>query len=107
MLLKDVLTILVRRWFVIVGCALLVVTGAVVLTMRTTPVYEASARVFLSTPGGSYMLTSEDMNTFAELVRSPVVLDPLKETLGLPPDRCVGVGEDVRRYRHDGHLLDR
>lgn len=91
MLLKDVLTILVRRWFVIVGCALLVVTGAVVLTMRTTPVYEASARVFLSTPGGSYMLTSEDMNTFAELVRSPVVLDPLKETLGLPPDAGVSV----------------
>lgn len=49
--LKDYLRILRRRWLMVVTCVLLVVGAAAALTFTTTPVYQSTARLFVSTSG--------------------------------------------------------
>ncbi|SDB79862.1 capsular exopolysaccharide family [Raineyella antarctica] len=94
MQLRDFLAIIRARWITIVLTLLLVLAATVVTTLRIPPTYQASARVFLaasSSPktsanaGGGYLLTSADLNTYVELLNSPVVLDPLRKTLGVSP----------------------
>lgn len=36
-----------------------------------------------------YVITSADLQTYLELVSSPIVLDPLRKSLGLPPDQAI------------------
>lgn len=94
MQLRDLLAILARRWRTFLVCVLMVVAGTMAFTLRITPVYEASTRVYLATDGG-FMLTSDDMNTYAELISSPIIQDPLRETLGLPAGTPVPVEAQV------------
>lgn len=48
--LSDYLRILRRRWTLIVVCVLVAVAGAAVVTMRMTPLYDSTARLFVTTP---------------------------------------------------------
>lgn len=94
MQLRDLLAILGRRWRTLVVCTLLVVSATMALTLRITPVYEASARVFLSTKGG-FVLTQADMATYVELIESPIVRDPLRDSLNLPEGTPINVQATV------------
>lgn len=47
--LRDYLRIIRRRWLLILGCLAATIAVAVVITIRTTPQYSSSARVFIST----------------------------------------------------------
>lgn len=93
MQLRDLLTILGRRWGTLLICVLLVGGGTTLLTLRMTPVYQASARVYLSTAGA--VLTNDDLATYAELVSSPIVLDPLRESLEIPPGTPIDVSANT------------
>ncbi|MGM0386740.1 MAG: polysaccharide biosynthesis tyrosine autokinase [Actinomycetota bacterium] len=92
----DFLEILLKRWKLIVASVLLVVGATVWYTMQLNPVYEARARVFLSTENrdgeaGPYVITRQDLNTYIELLGSPVVMEPLREELGIEPGTPVSV----------------
>lgn len=91
--LKHVLGALRRRWFfpvISVAVALLLATGWMALQ---TPMYKASAQVFVSSSsgasaqvGGQYqsaMFAQNRVATYAQLVSSPQVLDPVIQDLGL------------------------
>ncbi len=57
--LREQLRILRRRWLLIAPCLLLGIAAAAFLTIRATPVYASTARLFVSTP------TSADTNSNA------------------------------------------
>jgi len=57
--LREQFRILRRRWLSIVACLLLGIAAAAFLTIRATPVYASTARLFVSTP------TSVDTNSNA------------------------------------------
>lgn len=92
--LRDYLRVLRRRWRWTVALLLLCTAGAVVVTVLTTPLYRATAQLFVSTTsqdslselaqGSSF--TFRQVTTYADLVTAPVVLAPVIETLGLDED---------------------
>ncbi len=93
---RDFLEILLKRWKLIVASVLLVVGATVWYTMQLDPVYETRARIFLSTENrdgeaGPYVITRQDLNTYIELLGSPVVMEPLREELGIEPGTAVSV----------------
>lgn len=93
---RDFLDILLKRWKLIVAAVLLVVGATVWYTMQLDPVYETRARIFLSTENrdgeaGPYVITRQDLNTYIELLGSPVVMEPLREELGIEPGTAVSV----------------
>lgn len=98
---RDVLTMLRARWRTLLACVLLVLAATAWVTLRTVPVYQATARVFFSaTPkdantSGSYVITEQDLTTFVELMTSPVLRDPLRAAVGLPAGAALDVSARV------------
>lgn len=106
MQLRDFLVVLRTRWRTVTACALLVLGATAAYTLTLVPTYTATARVYFSATGGepaqgqtvtrgAYIITSQDLNTYVEVLRSPSVLDPLRVTLGLPPNAPVNVSAAV------------
>ena len=48
--LSDYLRILRRRWALILTCVLVAVAASAIVTMRMTPLYDSTARLFVTTP---------------------------------------------------------
>ena len=92
---RDFLDILLKRWKTLLASLVLVLGATTWVTLNMTPVYQATTRVFLSTTSGGYVITQQDLNTYVELLQSPVVLDPLRETLELAPGTQFGVSGAV------------
>ena len=101
---RDFLVVLRVRWKTILSSVLLVIGATAAATLSITPTYTATARVFLSSQGstsqgkgngGVYVITVQDLNTYVEVLRSPAVLEPLRETLGLPPGAPIDVSASV------------
>lgn len=101
---RDFLAVLRARWRTVAACALLVLGATAAYTLTLTPTYTATARVYFSATGGesaqaqrgaSYVLTPQDLNTYVEVLRSPAVLDPLRQTLGLPANAPVNLSASV------------
>ena len=101
--LKDYLRILRRRWLMVVTCVLLVVGAAAALTFTTTPVYQSTARLFVSTSGdgggdvsSAYqggLFSQQRVSSYADLVGkseqlAEVVIDDLD--LKVPPGEVLG-----------------
>ena len=92
MSLRDFLTVLRARWKVIVASILLVVGASAAVTLSMTPIYTAQARFYLSADDtskksenrGTYVVTTDDLNTYVAVLGSPAVTVPLRERLGLP-----------------------
>lgn len=93
--LRDVLGILRARWRMLLACLLLVLAATALVTYRTQPVYEAHARVFFTSNVRGYTLSSKDLATFTELMGSPLLLDPIREELGLPTDAPISLRGSV------------
>jgi len=99
---RDFLDILRKRWLLIVAAVVLVVASTVGYTLTMTPVYEASARIFLAPSTTGYLITQQDLNTYAELLGSQVVQDPIREELGLDAGAPIDVSATISK---DSNLI--
>ncbi|WP_277452466.1 polysaccharide biosynthesis tyrosine autokinase [Janibacter sp. DB-40] len=102
MQLSEFFGVLRARWTLVATCVVLAVLAALAVTLLTTPVYEARARIYLSTErvqdtpqGGVFALTSDDLETYVSILNTPAVLEPLREELGMEPGHPVHVSADV------------
>ena len=104
MQLSEFLSVLRLRWKLIAAAVLLAVMAAAALTFTTTPVYQASARIYLSAErasteanpgGGLFVLTNDDLETYVSILDTPAVLDPLRRELGMAPGHPVSASASV------------
>lgn len=102
MQLSELLGVIRQRWRLIAACVVLAVAAAVAVTLTTTPVYEARARIYLSaeqtsgrSSGSVFVLTSDDLDTYVSILDTPAVLDPLREELGLEPGHPIQVSAET------------
>jgi polysaccharide biosynthesis transport protein len=100
--LRDFLLVLRARWRIIAATTLVVLMASAVVLATTPPVYEAQARFYLAAErtsnqsgGGTYVLTTSDLDTYVEVLKAPAVMDPLREELGLPPGTPIDVSASV------------
>ena len=96
MQIQELLAILRSRWRLIVATVLAVVSVAAVITLQTPPTYQAHTRVYLSAVGDAgtvnmYQMPSAELDTILEVAQSPVVLDPVREELGLDGGQILGI----------------
>jgi len=99
--LRDLFAVLKSRWRTVAVCLLVVVGVTAAVTIATKPSYTASARIYLTVerpadptkgdPGGVSVMRYNDLTTLAEVLNSPIVLEPLRAELGLPSGAGVGV----------------
>jgi capsular exopolysaccharide synthesis family protein len=92
--LREYLQILRRRRWIAVGTLIAVVVGALVMTLRMTPIYEATARVEVQSAPSSSTESAQliesmidparRLGTQVELVKSEGVLARAAESLSLP-----------------------
>lgn len=90
--LHDYLRVLRKRWKVLVLTTLLAVGAATGYTALSDNVYAASTQFFVSTSGGDNAASLQQGNTFtqqrvksyAQLIESPKILDPVVAELQLP-----------------------
>ncbi|WP_244930167.1 polysaccharide biosynthesis tyrosine autokinase [Nocardioides sp. W7] len=89
--LRDYLRILRRRWLMIVSVTLIVVALAAIYTFTATPMYQSTARLFVSTTSATDAiqgsnLTTQRVSSYADLVtgetRARGVIDALDLDLG-------------------------
>ena len=89
--LKDYFRVIRKRWQIIVAVILVVVAGAALATALSPRVYEATTRLFVSTSGSSDSnallsgsnFTQQRVKSYADVITTPNVLDPVIATLGL------------------------
>jgi capsular exopolysaccharide synthesis family protein len=89
--LHDYLLVLRKRWRIVGGVTMLCLSAAVLATLAASPVYEARAQLFVSTAGSadaSSLLQGSDftqqrVKSYADIVTSPQVLEPVVKRLGL------------------------
>lgn len=86
------LGILRRQWVLITSCLLLGVAAAALVTVRTTPVYSSTARLFVSTPttadanSAAYqgaLFSQQRVASYADLVRGTTVAQKVIDKLHL------------------------
>ena len=89
--LRDYVRVVRKRWMTIVVLALLGLGAAAAVSLLSEPEYRASTLVYVAVrstgdvseleQGGSF--AQNQVKTFAETVDQPIVLDPVREQLGL------------------------
>ncbi|HEY0693666.1 MAG TPA: polysaccharide biosynthesis tyrosine autokinase [Kribbella sp.] len=89
--LHDYFRVLRKRWRILGGVAILSLGAAVLATLAASPVYEARAQLFVSTAGSEdatsllqgSSFTQQRVKSYADIVTSPQVLEPVIKSLGL------------------------
>jgi succinoglycan biosynthesis transport protein ExoP len=89
--LKDYIRIIRRRWRIIVAVTLVVLAGAALATALSPKIYQAQTQLFVSTSGGSDSsallsgsnFTQQRVLSYANVITTPTVLDPVIGTLKL------------------------
>ncbi len=89
--LQHYLTILRDRWISALVAALAVLGAVLGFTYLQTPEYQATNRVFVQTQAGSSIadlssgvnFASQQITSYADVAKTPLVLDPVIEELGL------------------------
>ncbi len=88
--LRDYLRIVRRRWAMILTCTLLAITAAGLITVQATPLYQSTARLFVSTPqtgaveaysGG--LFSQQRVQSYANLITGEQVAQRVIDDLGL------------------------
>src|SRR3954466_1469194 len=90
--LRDYARTLRKRWLLIALCTILGGAAAFGVSALSTPVYEAQTQLFVSATsttdnladtaqGGSF--TQQRVKSYAQIVTTPKVLDPVIQQLGL------------------------
>lgn len=103
MTIREFVGVIRARWRLVAACVLIVIGATAAATIAMTPVYEATARVYMATTkpstgtseGGTYVITRQDLNTYVAVMGSPDVQGPLRQRLGLPPNAPVDVEATV------------
>lgn len=93
--LQDYIRIIRKRWRVIVAATIVALVAAGVLTWLTPRQYQSTAQLFVSTGSGQdtselaagSTFTQKQVKTYADLVSTPRVLEPVirKQALGTTP----------------------
>ncbi|MEP7192691.1 MAG: polysaccharide biosynthesis tyrosine autokinase [Actinomycetota bacterium] len=89
--LKDYIRVIRKRWQIIVAVMLVVLAGAALATALSPKIYEADTRLFVSTAGSSDSsallsgsnFTQQRVKSYADVITTPNVLDPVIESLKL------------------------
>lgn len=91
----EAVTGLRRRWRVVVSVFIVCVGLSALITQQTTPVYESDTQLFIALgnadssasrlQSGVFFATSR-VKSYPDLVKSPLVLDPVIKSLDLPVD---------------------
>lgn len=89
--LKDYIRVIRKRWQIITAVMLVVLGGAALATTLSPKVYEAQTRLFVSTSGGGDSnallsgsnFTQQRVKSYADVITTPNVLDPVIKTLNL------------------------
>ena len=89
--LQDYVKLLRSRWVTVCVTTLVAVLGAVAVTLLTTPLYEASTRLFVSTTSGSSLsdvyqgnrFSQERVVSYAELLMGETLAQRTVDKLGL------------------------
>ena len=89
--LMDYVRVIRKRWQIIVAVMLVVVAGAALATALSPNVYQAQTQLFVSTSGGSdssallsgSSFTQQRVLSYANVITTPKVLDPVIEALQL------------------------
>lgn len=91
--LRDYIRIITKRWLLITLCTLAGMAGAVAVTATATPTYQARIQLFVSAQGGAVdasqlaqgnSFTQQRVKSYADVVDSARVTQPVVEQLGLP-----------------------
>ena len=99
--LRDFLLVLRTRWLIVLGVTLVVAGVAAAYTYTQTPVYTAQATFYLAAEADSgkntnpIIVTIDDLNTYVAVLGSPAVMEPLRESLDLPPGTPIDVSAAV------------
>ncbi|PUB27777.1 capsular exopolysaccharide synthesis family protein [Promicromonospora sp. AC04] len=88
---NEYLNVLRKRWVTVVATVVAAVIAAVVILLTMTPMYRASSQVYVAVGGGTSLnemiegnnFTVRKVKSYAELITSPRVLEPVIESLGL------------------------
>src|SRR6185437_10938775 len=91
MTLLDLFKLLRSRWLTVCATTLFVVLGAVAITLLTTPLYQASTRLFVSTTSSSSLaelyqgnrLSQERVLSYNELLMGQTLAQRTIDKLGL------------------------
>ncbi|MGI8535836.1 MAG: polysaccharide biosynthesis tyrosine autokinase [Mycobacteriales bacterium] len=91
--IRDYARVLRKRWRLIVLCTLLALAASLGATLATTPLYQASAQLFVSTSTGMVgnvsglnaggQFAQQRVKSYADIVSSPPVTEAVVEELGL------------------------
>ena len=89
--LQDLLKLLRARWVTVCVTTVVIVLGAVAVTMLTTPLYQASTRLFVSTTAGTSVtdiyqgnrFSQERVVSYAELLEGESLAQRTIDKLGL------------------------
>ena len=89
--LRDYISVLRKRWLLVTLLTVLCVAGATAATFAMTPKYEASTQLFVSTQGSGdatqllqgSSFSQQRVKSYADIVTSPKVLQPVIDKLGL------------------------
>lgn len=92
--LNELIGVLRKRWLSAMLVTLAVMATAVAATLMVEPLYSSSARIFFSVQGGSTIsdlnqgsnFAENQMASYAEVATSPLVLEPVIDSLGLSMD---------------------
>ena len=116
--LRDYVRILRKRWPIIVAVFVIAGAAAAAYAFRATPVYAAHTQLFVTTPSDGdnttglqqgNTFTQERVKSYAEIMSSPKVLDPVIAKLHLAEtDSRLGAAcERLAPLRHRSHQRDR
>lgn len=91
MILSDYLRVLRRNWLVIMACTLLGLGLSAIYSFSVTPTYTSHTRLFAATQASDSISDLQQGNSFTqarvqsyvETATTPLVLDPVIESLGL------------------------
>src|SRR3954469_21984489 len=89
---RQYVRILRLHWRTIVACFLIGIGAAAALSAMTTPIYQSSATLFISTPdssgvAGAYtgsLFTQQRVKSYVNFVSSPKVAQTAIDQLGIP-----------------------
>jgi capsular exopolysaccharide synthesis family protein len=94
MTLHDYVQVLRRQWRIITGCVIAALAVAVATIVASTPVYSSSIQLFVSTPVGDSaslsnafsgsQFSQQRVKSYADIVNTPAVTQPIIDRLHLP-----------------------
>lgn len=112
--LQDFIKLLRSRWITIVVTVLVAILGAVVYTVGTTPLYQASTRLFVSTSAGSSLndlyqggrFSQDRVLSYTELLMGDTLAQRTIDKLGLNTTAASLKGRITATAKPDTVLID-